>query len=162
MQVLLRLASDRFKLQLRWLLGSSRQPRVLSSLFSNHDSQFHLLFCQYDHSFPLDTYHVDDNRVFVEVQFDAPEGGCGDQTGRQWSGMLAKLGFEMIRGEDGAWLFDSIIWHDFRDGFRPGLVGRAHVAARGIRSTGRVEVMLGWQGCRCGSRAPTETRRVCG
>jgi len=120
-QVLLRLASDRFKLQLRWLLGSSRQPRVLSSLFSNHDSQFHLLFCQYDHSFPLDTFHVDDDRVFVEVQFDAPEGGCGDQTGRQWSGMLAKLGFEMIRGEDGAWLFDSIIWHDFRDGFRPGI-----------------------------------------
>ena len=35
--------------------------------------------------------------------------------------MLAKLGFEMVRREDGVWLFDSIIWHDFRDGFRPGI-----------------------------------------
>jgi hypothetical protein len=119
--VLLRLASDRFKLQLRWLVGSSQKAGVLSSVFRNPDSQFHLLMCSYDHHFPLDTYHIDDNRVFVDVQFDAPEGGGGDGKGRKWQGMLAKLGFEMVRREDGVWLFDSIIWHDFRDGFRPGI-----------------------------------------
>ena len=120
-EVLLRLASDRFKLQLRWLVGSSQKAGVLSSVFRNPDSQFHLLMCSYDHHFPLDTYHIDDNRVFVDVQFDAPEGGGGDGKGRKWQGMLAKLGFEMVRREDGVWLFDSIIWHDFRDGFRPGI-----------------------------------------
>ena len=120
-EVLLRLASDRFKLQLRWLVGSSQKAGVLSSVFRNPDSQFHLLMCSYDHHFPLDTYYIDDNRVFVDVQFDAPEGGGGDGKGRKWHGMLAKLGFEMVRREDGVWLFDSIIWHDFRDGFRPGI-----------------------------------------
>mmetsp|Transcript_83416 Transcript_83416/g.135222 ORF Transcript_83416/g.135222 Transcript_83416/m.135222 type:complete len:248 (+) Transcript_83416:169-912(+) len=119
--VVLRLASNRFKLQLRWLVGSCEQPRALSSVFRNADSQFHLLLCNYDHHFPLDTYYIDEARCFVDVQFDAPENGGGDKKGRKWNGMLAKLGFEMIRNDDGHWVYDSIIWHDFRDGFRPGI-----------------------------------------
>lgn len=120
-ELLLRLASTRFQLQLQWLVGSSQQTKALSSVLRNEDSQFHLLLCKYEHHFPSDIYYIDDNRAFVDVQFDAPEGGGGDETGRVWTGMLAKLGFEMVRREDGVWLFDSIIWHDFRDGFRPGI-----------------------------------------
>eukprot|EP00961_Rhodomonas_salina_P190476 2569920-Rhodomonas_salina.2 len=120
-EVLLRLASDRFKLQLRWLVGSSQKPGVLSSVFRNENTQFHLLLCAHEHHFPFDTYHIDDHRVFVDCQIDAPQSGSGDAKGRKWTGMMAKLGFEMIRDDGGVWLFDSIIWHDFRDGFRPGI-----------------------------------------
>jgi len=121
-ETLIRLASDRFKLQLRWLGTPAHKPRALSQVLRNENSQFHLLMCKYDHHFPLDTFYIDENRAFVDVQFDAPLGGkTGDKTGRVWNGMLAKVGFEMLRREDGVWMFDVIIWHDFRDCFRPGI-----------------------------------------
>ena len=34
--------------------------------------------------------------------------------------MLAKLGWT-LRREDGCWLIDDVTWHDFREGFRPGI-----------------------------------------
>lgn len=113
--LLLRFSSDKFKLQMRWLIGTSQSPAVLSSSLRKKESQFHLLLCPYQYSFPSDTYYSDANRAFQEVQFD----GCPDALSGQT--LLAKLGWELVRGDDGCWRTDAISWHDFRDEFRPGI-----------------------------------------
>jgi len=113
--MLLKMSTDRFKLQLRWMVGTA-SASALSGVFRNPSSQFHLLMCDYEHSFPSDAYFIDEDRVFLEVQLDS----C-TAAGQAWSGMLAKLGWELKRAPDGRWLTDFVIWHDFRDEFRPGI-----------------------------------------
>ena len=114
--VLLRFASDKFKLQLRWMIGTAHSSAVLSSSLRKKGSQYNLLLCPYDFSFPSDTYYIDNHRAFQEVQLDARPAPAvpGGAT------LLAKLGWEFVRGDDGCWHTDTISWHDFRDEFRPG------------------------------------------
>ena len=116
--LLLRFASDRFKLQMRWMIGTAQSAAVLSSSLRKSNSQYNLLFCPYDFSFPSDTYHIDKGRAFQEVQLES----CQDLSTLRPGGvsLLAKLGWELIRDEQGCWRTDMISWHDFRDEYRPG------------------------------------------
>ena len=98
------------------MIGTSHSPAVFSSSLRKKDSQFNLLLCPYQYSFPSDTYYIDGSRAFQEVQFDSrPDAASGA------AALLAKLGWELVRGPDGCWRTDAVSWHDFRDEFRPGV-----------------------------------------
>ena len=116
--LLLRFSSDKFKLQMRWMIGTAQSAAVLSASIRKSNSQYNLLFCPYDFSFPSDTYYIDNGRAFQEVQFES----CQDSSTLRPGGvsLLAKLGWELIRDEEGCWRTDMISWHDFRDEYRPG------------------------------------------
>lgn len=99
----------RFSTDAFHLAGTRRgaTPPALSAALDVPTSQYQLLFRDYELSLPSDTvYDADDACAFQEVQLDGIDGGP----------MLAKLGWELSRRRDGAWLTTSIAWQDFRDG----------------------------------------------
>ena len=89
--------------------GSRVSPQELSRFFVN--SQYCLLFDKaVVISFPTDTCSFEEGCAWQETVLESPSGT-----------MLAKLGWNLLRGDDGCWRTSAISWHDFRDGFRPGI-----------------------------------------
>ena len=86
-------------------------PQELSAFFRK--SQYGLLLEPngYVACFPSDCVSLDEEHAWQEVTFE--DLATGD--------MLVKAGWELRRRADGCWLTYSVSWHDFRDGFRPGI-----------------------------------------
>ena len=111
-------------------------PQQLSALFSEPNSQYGLfLDSTVAFTYPSDVFDLGD-KAFQDVALEATVGTSWGRPGQ----VLAKLGFELARVDmaaaksvaggtgwprgsacSGCWLIESIIWHDFRDGFRPGI-----------------------------------------
>ena len=59
------------------------------------------------------TNKLGDGDAWQEVSLEEPD-GSGE--------LLAKLGWSLVRRRsDGCWVTDALSWHDFREGFRPGI-----------------------------------------
>lgn len=88
--------------------GSRVSPQALSSFFST--SQYGLLLNNsVVVTFPTEICSFDEGSAWQEVVLESPGGS-----------MLAKLGWSLTRS-GGCWLTSEVMWHDFRDGWRPGI-----------------------------------------
>lgn len=87
-------------------------PQGLTAFFES--SQYGLLLASgaYTATFPTDAFSLDDACCWQEVHLEAPD-GSGE--------VFAKLGWSLRRRGDGCWLTDAVSWHDFREGWRPGI-----------------------------------------
>lgn len=92
------------------------QPQELTAFFETNQYGLLLKRNEYLASFPSDTVELDDTRAWQEVCLEAPADGDGEEP------LLVKMGWSLVRrGADGCWVTEAISWHDFREGFRPGI-----------------------------------------
>ena len=85
-------------------------PQELTAFFAS--SQYGLLLepAAYRAAFPSDTVELDDAHAWQEVSLEDDAGN-----------LLAKLGWSLQRRRDGCWVTEHVSWHDFREGWRPGI-----------------------------------------
>ena len=110
--LLLRFAAPHFELA-GIPAGVLTSPPDLTAAFET--SQYGLLLqppgaVAYD--FPTDIFSLDDSTAWQEVLLIDARTQLVD----------AKLGWELVRdGETGCWLHHELVWHDFREKWRPGI-----------------------------------------
>lgn len=119
-RLLLRTATDEWKGQLFKSVGApagASEEVVASALgeaIGRPDNQFALLVGEaeeYVPTFPFEPLDYFDGTAWVECRL----------RDKQDDSLLVSTGWELRRNQDKAWVVNGIVWHDFRDQYRPGV-----------------------------------------